>query len=78
MPLEKEQETYARELPHLLASAGKFVLIHGDAVEGIYDTYSDALKVGYDKFGLKPFFVRQIEATEQFHSFTRDLGICRT
>jgi len=78
MPLEKEQATYARELPKLLVSAGKYVVIHGDAVAGVYDTYQDALQVGYEKFGLDPFLVKQIEATERVHCFTRDLGPCRT
>lgn len=78
MQLETEQETYARELPTLLASAGKFVLIQGDSVAGIYDTYADALKVGYERFGLSPFFVKQIEMAQNVHCFTRDLDACHT
>lgn len=75
MPLERERATYARELDALLAQAGKFAVIHGDGVAGVYDTYSDALQVGYDKFGLSPFMVKQIERFEHAHFFTRDLGL---
>ena len=78
MALEKEQATYTRELPNLLANEGKFVLIHGDQVAGIYDTYHDALKVGYARFKLAPFFIKQISATEKVQFFTRDMLECRT
>jgi len=78
MPLEKEQETYQRELPKLLTCAGKFVLIHGDEVAGVYDTYLDALKVGYERYGLAPFLVKQIAAVERTNHFTRDISTCHT
>lgn len=71
MALEQEQQTYERELPNLRAQAGKWVLIHGDVVEGVYDTFNDALTVGYDKFGLTPFMVNEIEATQDGAIFTR-------
>jgi hypothetical protein len=78
MALEKEQATYTKELPNLLSSSGKFVLIQEDKVAGIYDTYDDALKVGYEKFGLRPFLVKKILAVEQALCFTRDLPVCHT
>lgn len=70
--LEQELKTYEDRLAELSASDGKFVLIQGDDVDGIYDTYEDALKVGYGKFGLKPFLIKQIAQTERILSFTRD------
>jgi hypothetical protein len=73
MALEKELATYQRELPNLLPHEGKFVLIHGEAVEGIWDTYEDALKDGYTKFKLEPFLVKRIEAIEHVQFFTRDI-----
>jgi hypothetical protein len=73
MALEKEVETYKRELPSLLKDEGKFVVIHENEVAGSYDTYDDALKVGYDKFGLKDFMVKKIEATERVLFFAGDL-----
>jgi hypothetical protein len=80
MVLEKEQQTYERERQNLLPSAGKYVLISGESVVGTYDTYSDALKGGYERFGIKqPFLVKKIEAVEGIQCFTRDLSpTCRT
>jgi hypothetical protein len=79
MALEKELATYRRELPNLLANTGKFVLIHGDAVAGIWETYPDAIQEGYRLFGLEPFMVKQIQAVEFVHSLTRDVELrCRS
>lgn len=58
--LMRELETYEKMLPELSTNTGKFALIHGDDLVGIYDTYGDALTVGYDKFDLEPFMVRKI------------------
>ena len=74
MPLDAEQRTYAERLPELFAQAGKFVVIGGDEVVGVFDTYDDAMKVGYDRFGLEPFLVKQIEVDDRVRRFTRDLG----
>ena len=76
MALEQEQAAYVRELPKLLGSEGRYVLVHGDQVIGVYDTYSDALQLGYEKCGLTPFLVRRIQAVEQVHNFTRDITPC--
>jgi hypothetical protein len=73
--LQKEVETYNAKLPELLGSIGKFVLIRGDQVEGIYDTYADALKIGYERFKLEPFFVKQIAPAEKIQFFTRELDL---
>jgi hypothetical protein len=77
--LEKELETYKKELQTLLQNAGKFVLIHEDKVAGVWDTYQDALQEGYRVFGLKPFLVKQIQAVETVHHINRDvLPICQS
>lgn len=73
MALEKELETYRRELTRLASDEGKWVLIKGDEVIEIFETYEDALKIGYQRFGLEPFMVKQIQTIEQVYSFTRDL-----
>jgi hypothetical protein len=73
LPLQTEIDTYNAKLPELLGSVGKFVLIKGAQVEGIYDTYADALKIGYERFKLEPFLVKQIAPSEQIHFFTREL-----
>ncbi len=78
MALEQELETYKNKLPELVANEGKFVLIHGDDVVNMYDSYEDAIKEGYSRFGLKPFLVKQIESTEQVHFISRFIAPCPT
>ncbi len=73
---EVELKTYEQKLPELLAQEGKFIVIKGDAIIGMYDTYSDALQAGYAKVGLEEFFVRQIAALPQMSYFSRDLVAC--
>jgi hypothetical protein len=75
MAFEKEMETYSAELPKLVANKdeGKFIVIHAGEVLGVFGTYEDALKLGYEKCKLKPFFVKKIEAVEQAQYFSRDL-----
>ncbi len=72
--LDKELATYNSKLPELKVHSGKFVVIKDDSVEGVFDTYGDALKFGYDRFKLEPFLVKQISATEQVLQFSRDLS----
>jgi hypothetical protein len=64
MELERELHTYDRERPALLAHEGKFVLIRGDDVSGVFDGYTDALRAGYERFGFDQFLVRQIRAVD--------------
>jgi hypothetical protein len=79
MALETEIETYRTHLQELLPHEGKFVLIHGLEVIGVYGTYEDALKIGYEKFGLNPFMVKRIQATEQAQFVSRNIfADCRT
>jgi hypothetical protein len=78
MALEKELATYQAKLPELLAHEGKFVLIHGEDVAGLWDTYEDALKAGYERFKLDAFLVKRIQGVEQVQFFTRDLASCQS
>lgn len=71
--LEKELHTYQAKLSELLSNEGKFALVSGDELGGVYETYEDALKIGYEKYGLKSFLVKQISAVEQVGYLTRDM-----
>ena len=71
MALEREIETYREKLPELTADEGKFVLVHGDRLVGVFGTYEDALQEGYKQFQLEPFMVKKIEAVETVHLITR-------
>ncbi len=73
--LKTELETYEANKQALLGKEGKYVLIHGTELSEPWDTYEDALKAGYEKYGIEPFLVKQIQGTESVQFFTRDL--CR-
>ena len=64
MALETELATYQQKLPELKADEGKYVLIHGDEVAGVFTSAEDAITIGYEKFGLNPFLVKQIHLIE--------------
>ena len=49
-----------------------FVLIHGNDIIDYFTSYEDAIKNGYQKYGVStPFLVKQIHAVEQAHFISR-------
>lgn len=78
MALEKEIETYKSNLAGLAGSEGKFVLIQGEEIKGIFDTYADTIKEGYEKCGLEPFLVKQIQTIERVQFISRFVSPCHT
>lgn len=60
MALEKEMETFEKNKDELLRHEGKFVLIHGSNVVDFFCSWEDAIKAGYQKFGLETFMVRRV------------------
>jgi hypothetical protein len=76
MVLERELATYHASLESLLEHEGKFVVIQGEMIAGTWQTYEDALKAGYDQFGLTPFMVKQILAVEPVHYLTHGTPVC--
>jgi hypothetical protein len=76
LALEKELETFRRELAALLsdpASRGRFALVRGDSVAGVYSDFDAALNAGYEKFGLEPFLVKEVTEHEEPRYFSRNL-----
>lgn len=73
----REMAAYDAHLIDLLESQGKYVLIYGDEISGPFATFDEALDVGYDKYGLESFMVKQIHKAEPIHNFSRDLAPCR-
>ena len=63
----KEWETYRREVGRLLAEGneGRYILIKGGEIIGIWNREEDALATGYQKYPLQPFFVHQIQERER-------------
>ncbi len=76
--LSQEMKTYERERDRLIKeNVGQYVLIRDGEIIGMFDTYGDAIKSGYERFGLKPFLVKQIQGVEMVQHFTRDIIPCR-
>jgi hypothetical protein len=71
MGLERETETYRKNLPLWREHVGKFVLIHGDDVVDFFSTYEDAIKSGYQRFGLTAFLVKQVQTIQQVQFVSR-------
>ena len=76
MALEKELVTYKKRISEWKDSEGKFVLIHGEEIGGIFTSYEDAINEGYAKYQLNPFLVKQINAFEQVHFISRLFDPC--
>ena len=66
MPLEREAETYRREVGRLLAEGheGKVALIKGDTIIGFYDTWEAARQAGLQKYLLEGHLVQTIREHE--------------
>lgn len=60
--LAEEWETFRRELGRLLAEGheGRFVLVKGRNVIGIWDTFDEALAEGHRRFPFQPVAVQSI------------------
>ncbi len=65
-PLAVEWETYRREVGHLIEEGheGKWVLIKGEEIIGLFDTKEQALEVGAERFLLKPKLIHQVLTRE--------------
>jgi hypothetical protein len=65
--LAKEWLAYKREMPRLLAEGqeGRFALIKGDEVIGIWDSWQEAATVGRARFGMVPIMVQEIRERER-------------
>lgn len=69
--LKKENETYQKNKKKLVEeSNGKYVLIRGSEIIGIYESEQDALKEGITRFGNVPFLVKKIEEVEQTQHYS--------
>ena len=79
MALERELETFQKELPRLLqdeANRGKYALVYGDKVDSVWETVDEALAAGYDRFALDPFLVKEITEREEARFFSRNVSRC--
>ena len=57
-------------------AAGKFALIKGDRLIGMFDSETNAIRNGYQKLGNVPFLVRQVTEVDIPLTFTSfNLGV---
>ena len=75
--LDVELAVYQRNLKEWENREGEYVLIKGEEMCGFFSSYDDALKTGYEKFGLESFLVKQINVIEQAHFISRSIDPCR-
>ncbi len=61
-PRRQEWDTYRRELPRLLREGreGQFVLIRGDCLVALCDSYDQARATGEERFGPGAYLVQPI------------------
>ncbi|MBI2368245.1 MAG: hypothetical protein HYV01_24995 [Deltaproteobacteria bacterium] len=72
--LDAEIKTYEQQRDNLLGtSEGKFVLIRGSQVVGVFDSKMDAIAAGYQQFGNVPFLVKQVVKIETPQNFVSNL-----
>ncbi len=68
--LDTELATYAAHRDELLREAeGKYVLIHGHEIAGVYDDEMEAIAEGHRKFGMVPILVKEIVRVERPETF---------
>jgi hypothetical protein len=65
-PLAAEWETYRREIGRLLGEGreGQFVLIKGEEIIGVFDTWDEARRIGLEKYLMQPHMVHPVLAQE--------------
>jgi len=75
--LEAELQYFNEHHAELLEqAAGKFALIKGDRLIGMFDNETSAIRNGYQKLGNVPFLVKQVTEVDIPLTFTSfNLGV---
>ncbi len=74
---DRERAAYERLKPELLARAeGKYVVLVGEEIEGPVDSFGDALRAGYRRFGHGPLYIKQVQTVEPVVEVSRDIVPC--
>ena len=62
--LDAERKVFGERLPELLGKCpGKFAVIKGEEIIGIFDTLEEALAEGARRFGGESFLARRVETS---------------
>ncbi len=54
---------------------GQFVIIRGTTLGGFWDTANDALRVGYARFGLEIFLIKEVQLVDELLFFPSPLSV---
>src|ERR1700719_599438 len=70
-PIATDLNAFIREVPRLLdeGEEGRYALIDSGKLLSTWDTYSQALQAGYEKFGADGLFIVQKIDRRQFERF---------
>lgn len=61
---QRERATFEAIKAGLKGHAGRYVVIKGEEVAGVWASYEEALDGGYDRFGPVAFFVKQLSSED--------------
>ncbi len=61
---EEELAAYRKALPDWMEQEGKWVLILGSEIAGVFDSFAQAIDEGYERYGLAQFMVKPIHQVE--------------
>ena len=75
--LETELRFFEAHRAELVAQAsGRYALVRGDRLAGIFDDQNEAIRTGYETFGNQAFLVKQITDVDIPLNFTSfNLGL---
>ena len=69
--LEKEIAFFEQHRANLVNEAnGKYALVKGESLVGIFETQDEAIRAGYRSFGNQPFLVKHIVLADIPLNFT--------
>jgi hypothetical protein len=79
-PIYRESQTFRRELPRLLAEGheDKWALIKGDEVIGLFATFDEGARVGYEKYLQDPFLVQPVREWQLLLRLSRYCWPCHS
>lgn len=77
--LDTERDVYSKHATEWADHyPGKFAVVKGDSLAGVFDTIDEALAAGARSYGLQPFLVRQLgQPPEQISIPALTMGLLR-
>jgi hypothetical protein len=79
-PIAREWNLYRREVGRLLAEGheGKWLLVKGDAIIGIFDTEDEARAIALQKYLMEPCLIQQVRSREPLVRMSMRFWGCRS